>query len=335
MNDLYKVLELDKNASDEQIKKQYRKLAMKYHPDKNQGDKEAETKFKEISSAYEILSDKDKKFKYDNYGTTDQNTNFGGFSGFEDIFSNFFNNGNNRVIKGSDLRIKVSLTLEEIINGCTKKLKYKKQTICNSCNGEGGSDISNCNSCNGMGKVIYTQNTPFGQIRQEVECSYCHGTGKKINKKCNTCHGNTTILSEQEIEIEIPKGVSNGMHLNMQGYGNEIANGIPGNLHIMIDEIRNVDIRRDGGNLLIDREISVLDAILGTEIEVETPLGKYNIKIENGTQHGKIIRLPKKGLQDIKVGLGDLIITIKIKIPKEISEKEKEILLEMKKSNNF
>ena len=343
--DYYNILGVDKGATDDQIKKAYRKLAMKWHPDKN-SESEAESKFKEISEAYEVLSDPNKKSNYDNYGTADGNP-FGGHGGFgghgfnmQDIFSQFgdiFGGGrrSQRKRKGGDLRLKVSLTLDEIISGCTKKLKYKRQDTCQSCSGKGGTDVRDCLPCNGSGRRVVVQNTPFGQMRQETGCPDCNGSGKNVVNKCVLCHGSGTTSKDEIVDVDIPKGVSSNMMFTMQGYGNHTRDGIPGDLQIVIDEIKEPGIIRDNNNLIIEKEVSVIDAIVGKNISVKTPHGDIPVTIEPGTDHGKQFRVRGKGVPDINYGLGDLIVVVKIKIPKTISLDEKYILEKLKDSKNF
>lgn len=353
--DLYNILEVDKNATKDEIKKSYRKLSKKYHPDVNK-DNNAEAKFKEISSAYETLSDDEKRKNYDRFGSADGGGNpfggnpFGGgrghgfnmddiFSQFGDIFGGGFGGGRQqqrqRQSKGSDLRIKVSLTIEEIISGTTKKLKYKRQEPCGGCNGKGGSDVRSCIPCNGSGQRTVVQNTPFGQIRNVSGCPDCNGSGTQIANKCNVCHGQATTAKEQTVDVEIPKGVGNGMQMTMVGFGNHIINGVPGDLYIVFDEIREMYFRREGGNIIVDQEISVIDAIIGANVPVRTPHGDIMVAIEPGTEHGKIIRIHGKGVEDIHEGMGSLVVNIKIRIPKSINLEQKAILEKLKNAGNF
>jgi len=351
--DYYNILGVDKNATDDQIKKAYRKKAMQFHPDKNPDNPEAESKFKEAAEAYDILSDSNKKSNYDRYGSADGNPfgGGGGFGGFghgfsmDDIFSQFGDifggGGGNRwrqqtqKRRGSDLRIKVSLTISDIINGCNKKLKYKRQDVCLNCNGQGGTDIKDCLPCSGTGRRIVVQNTPFGQIRQETGCPDCNNSGKKVHNPCGSCKGDGTVLKEQVVDVEIPKGVSSGMQLNMNGYGNSIRNGTPGDLQIIIDEIREFYFKREGNNIIVEKEISVIDAIIGSNLKVKTPHGDLPITIQPGTEHGTVTRISGKGIPDINLGLGDLFVKIKLKIPKNIELDEKFILEKLKDSKNF
>lgn len=342
--DLYNILGVDRNATQDEIKKAYRKQSKIYHPDVNK-DPGAEDKFKEIAEAYEILSDENKKLDYDRFGTTNnknQGNPFQGFGDFNDIFSQFgdiFGSRGNphqrRQSKGGDLRIKVSLTINEIIDGCTKKLKYKRQETCKPCSGKGGSDVRDCIPCGGRGRRIVTQNTPFGQMRTETGCPDCNMTGKIVHNKCKVCNGDGTTLTEQTVDVEIPKGVSNGIQLTMQGFGNAIRDGINGDLQIVIDEIRDYTFKREGGNLIIEKEISVLDAIMGANVKVNTPHGEIVVTIQPGTQPGTITRMHGKGVPDINYGLGDLIINLKVKVPTNVTMDERYVLEKLKNSSNF
>jgi molecular chaperone DnaJ len=355
--DYYKILGVDKGASEEEIKKAYRKKAMEFHPDKNPDNPEAETKFKDAAEAYDVLGDAQKRNNYDKFGTADGNpfggggNPFGGggfghgfsmddiFSQFGDIFGNFGNqNGNRwkqRQKRGSDLRLKISLTIDEILKGTVKKLKYKRQDTCNSCNGKGGTDVKDCIPCSGSGRRTVVQNTPFGQIRQESLCPDCQGSGKRVSNACGVCSGNGTVTKEQVVDVEVPVGVSAGMVLTMPSFGNHVRDGVPGDLQIVIDEIREFYFKREHNNILIEKEISVIDAIIGSHIRVKTPHGDVPITIQPGTEHGSTLRVRGKGIPDINLGLGDLIVKISLKIPKNISLDEKYVLEKLKNSKNF
>lgn len=355
--DYYKILGVDKNANQNDIKKAYRKLALKYHPDRNPDDKEAESRFREAAEAYETLSDKEKRANYDRFGSA--NNPFGGgnpfggstgdqsgfgydmndiFSQFGDIFGDAFGRRygrNSKSKKGSDLRIKVSLKIEDIINGVTKKLKYKRQYKCSSCDNKGGTDVRDCLSCNGTGHRVVVQRTPFGEVRQNAVCPDCEGTGKKIINKCKDCNGKGTIIKEETVEVDIPSGVTSGTQLKMHNYGNYTLDGSPGDLIIVIDEIRESYFRREGNHIYVRKEISVIDAILGINTTVKTPHGNMPINIKEGTEPGEIITMRGKGIPDHYYGLGDLHIEIIIKMPKNINTEEKSILGKLKKSKNF
>jgi len=349
--DYYKVLGVDRNASEDEIKKAYRKKAMEFHPDKNPDNPEAESKFKEAAEAYDTLSSPDKKSNYDRFGSSSGNPFAGGnpfggggfnmediFSNFGDIFGGSFNQrygGQRPQSKGSNLRIKVSLTIDEILKGVSKKLKYKRQDKCTTCDGKGGTDVRNCIPCNGSGQRTVVQNTPFGQIRQATSCPDCAGSGQQVHNKCNDCKGEGTVLKEQTVDVEIPAGVSNGIQLTMNGFGNYIRNGQAGDLNIVIDEIRDFTFKRENNNIIVEKTISVIDAIIGANIRVNTPHGEMPIAIEPGTEHGKVIRMSGKGIPDIQYGLGDLYIKISIKIPKNIELDEQHTLEKLKSSKNF
>lgn len=347
--DYYKILEVDRNADESEIKKAYRRLAMKYHPDKN-SEPDAESKFKEAATAYEVLSDPTKKSNYDRFGTTNTNSDpFSGhqqghgfnmddiFSQFGDIFGGSFNNrySKRNQQRGSDLRIKVQLSLDEILKGSRKKLKFKRSDKCQPCQGKGGNEVKDCLGCSGTGQRVVVQNSAFGQIRQATICNNCNGSGKTVHDKCRTCQGDGSQTKEEIIDIDIPAGVSSGMQLTMSQYGNYVRDGVHGDLLIFIEEIPDPIWKREGNNLKGEVTISVLDAILGKKMDILTPHGKIQINIEEGTDSGKILKHIHKGIPDINYGLGDLYIIIKVTIPKKINPEEKFILEKLRNSKNF
>ena len=349
MSDLYNILGIDRNAKDDQIKSAYRKLSKKYHPDINKSP-DAEEKFKEIASAYETLSDPNKKANYDRFGTGGNPFGGGGGNPFgghgfsmEDIFQNFGDifGGNphsrqqKRQARGSDLRMKVVLNIDEILKGAVKKLKYKRNIKCTPCNGKGGTDVVDCLVCNGQGQRIVVQNTPFGQMRTQSTCPDCQGSGKQIKHRCSSCKGDGTTLEDQVVDVEIPAGVSNGMQLSMQGFGNDIRDGVSGDLYIIVEEAQDFSFKREVNNIIVEKTISVIDAICGAHIKVSTPHGEIPVYIEPGTEHGSSIRIGSKGIPDINYGMGDLYIRISIKIPKNIELDEKFVLEKLKDSRNF
>lgn len=363
--DYYDVLGVAKNASAEEIKKAYRKLAIKYHPDKNPDDKSAEDKFKEAAEAYEVLSSPDKKQRYDQYGHAGVGgAAGGGFGGggmnMEDIFSQFGDifggggspfdsffgggggqsRGGRRVAKGSNLRIKVKLTLEEIANGAEKKIKVNKQITCKTCDGTGAKDkssVSTCKTCGGSGAVRRVTNTILGQMQTTATCPTCHGSGQQITAKCNACHGEGTVRGEETITINIPAGVSEGMQLSMAGKGNAAPNGgIPGDLIILIEELPHETLKREGNNIVYDLHVSIIDAAIGASVEVPTIDGKAKIKIDPGTQSGKLLRLKGKGIPEVNsYHRGDEIIHVNIWTPKALSSEERALLEKLRESPNF
>lgn len=358
--DYYEILGVAKDATPEQIKKAYRQKALKYHPDKNPGNAEAEAKFKEAAEAYEVLRNPEKKSRYDQYGHAGMGNNYGGgFEGgmsMDDIFSQFgdifggafggfgggFSSGrtSRRVNKGSNLRIKVRLSLEEILHGVEKKIKVNKFKPCSACKGTGakdGSSYHTCQTCNGMGKVTRVTNTFLGQMQTTSVCPQCSGEGRVITDKCTTCYGNGIVKDEEVIKINIPPGVSEGMQLSLSGKGNAAPRGgMSGDLIVLIEEIPHAKLIRDGSNLLLDHYISFPKAVYGTTIEVPTLEGKARIKIEPGTQSGKVLRLKGKGLPSVNAyGRGDLLVNINIWTPQNVSKEEKAILENLDLSENF
>ena len=360
--DFYEVLGVSKGADETEIKKAYRKMALKYHPDKNPDDADAEAKFKEAAEAYEVLSDPQKKQQYDQFG----HAGMGGAAGFggggmsmEDIFSNFGDifgggggnpfesffgggggRGGRRVRRGSSLRIKVRLTLKEVLEGVEKKIKVNKYVSCESCGGsgaEGSSGHSTCGTCGGAGQVHRVTNTILGQMQTAQTCPNCSGEGKVITDKCNTCFGDGVVQGEEVISIKIPAGVEEGMQLNVSGKGNAgPRGGVPGDLIVLIEEEEHKDLIRDGENVIYDLPVSFIDAALGASVEVPTITGKAKIKVAPGTQSGKILRLKGKGLPNVNgYGTGDLLVHVHVWTPEKLSSEEKKMLEQLRDSKNF
>jgi len=358
--DYYEILEIGKSASQEEIKKAYRKQALKYHPDKNPGDSKAEEQFKEAAEAYEILSKDDKRSRYDRFGHAGVSGNAsGGFSGgmtIEDIFSSFgdiFGDsfggfggfGSSRRSspgrrKGSNLRVKVKLDLVDIAKGVEKKIKVNKYIDCKTCSGTGaknGSAFNTCSTCGGAGQVTRVANTFMGQMQTTSVCPSCGGEGKSISEKCNDCYGEGMIKSEQVIPISIPAGVAEGMQMNLSGKGNAARRGgVNGDLIVVITEEDHPELIRDGNDLLYNLHISIPQAILGSQVEIPTVDGKVKIKIDSGTQPGKILRLRNKGLPEVNgYGKGDLLVSINVWMPKTLSKEEKSIIEKFENNDNF
>jgi molecular chaperone DnaJ len=359
--DYYQVLEVQKGASDDEIKKAYRKMAIKYHPDKNQGDKAAEEKFKEAAEAYEVLSNPQKKARYDQFGHAgmggasssgrggsmnmdDIFSQFGDIFGDESPFSSFFGGGRGgggqRMRKGSDLRIKLKLDLEEIANGVEKKIKVKRHVSCKSCGGNGaknGTELKNCATCNGQGQVRQVRQTMLGQMVTTAPCQTCNGEGKIVSTRCEACFGEGRTLEEEVISIKIPAGVQEGMQLSMTGKGNVPARGgVAGDLLIVIEEEQHEFLLRDGINVVYDLHISFIDATLGTSIEIPTIDGKARIQLESGTQSGKILRLKGKGIKELNgYGKGDQLVHVNVWTPKQLSSEERDLLESLRNSPNF
>jgi molecular chaperone DnaJ len=359
--DYYEILGVQRSASEAEIKKAYRQMALKYHPDKNPGNKESEEKFKEAAEAYEVLSDANKKSRYDQFGHQGMNgsAGYGGgnmnmddiFSQFGDIFGghnpfeSFFGggqqrSGGRRVNRGSNLRIKVKLSLQEIANGVEKKIKVNKSINCHTCQGsgaQGSNSFNTCSTCRGTGQIRRVTNTILGQMQTTSTCNVCNGEGSVIANRCKTCHGTGLEHGEETITIPIPAGVAEGMQLNVTGKGNMgERNGMAGDLLIVIEEIEDAQLKRDGDNLLYDLYITFIDATLGTHVEVPTVDAKAKIKIEAGTQGGKVLRLKGKGLPRVNTHhKGDLLVNINVWTPQHLSSEEKKILEKLRDSENF
>ncbi len=358
--DYYEVLGVQKDASAEDIKKAYRQLALKYHPDRNPGDKNAEEKFKEAAEAYEVLSDPQKRSRYDQFGHAGMSGNgfsdFGGMnmqdifshmgSIFEDLgiggFSGFgggFGGGRNRVQKGSNIRIKVKMTLEDIAKGVEKNIKVQKNIVCNECHGTGAKSadaIKTCPTCHGRGIVTRVQQSIFGQMQMQSECPNCHGTGKIITDKCSHCGGNGVVKGEDIINVKIPAGVSDGMQLSIRGKGNAIGGGEPGDLLVLVEEEKHSRFERDGNNIYEEFNISFPLAVLGGTVEIPLLEGKAKVKIASGTQSSTLLRLNGKGLPDLRgYGQGDLIVNINVVVPKRITKEEKAMIEKMMESDTF
>jgi molecular chaperone DnaJ len=347
--DYYETLNLSKSASESEIKKAYRKLAIKYHPDKNPGNKEAEQSFKEAAEAYEILSNSQKKQQYDQFGHAafSGGQGFGGggggmsmddiFEHFGDVFGSSFGGGGfgrgggRRVRKGSNLRVKLKLSLEDIVNGVQKKIKVQKLVAAS------GVEFTNCSSCRGSGQVTRVTNTILGAMQTASTCPNCKGSGQMISKRPNGVDSSGLEKKETIIEIEIPAGVEEGMQLSMQGKGNEApGGGVAGDLIIAIEEMEHEHLVRNGTDLLYQLGITFSDAVIGTSIEIPMVSGKAKIKIPPGTQSGKNLRLRSKGIPDVNgYGRGDMIVNIQVFTPQKISKEEKDLLLKLNESDNF
>ena len=358
--DYYDVLGVGRTAQADEIKKAYRQMAIKFHPDKNPNDPTAEDKFKEAAEAYEVLSDQDKRARYDRFGhqgvggPASSGGGGGGFDSMDDIFSRFGDifggggfgesfgggGGSRRTRKGQNLRIKLKLTLQEISNGADKKVKVRRYVTCQACGGNGaknGTDLKTCGTCQGQGQIRRAVNTPLGQMVSASACPTCNGEGKTILHSCTTCRGEGRTEVEEVISLKIPAGVSEGMQLSMTGKGNvPQRGGIPGDLLILIEEEEDELLKRDGANVVFDLYVSIPDAALGTSVEVPTIDGKVRIKIDPGTQSGKILRLKGKGVADVNgYGRGDQLVHVNVWTPKALNKEETSMMELLRDSANF
>jgi molecular chaperone DnaJ len=361
--DYYEVLGVGKNATKEELKKAYRKLAMEYHPDRNPDNKQAEEKFKEAAEAYEILSDNDKRARYDRFGHDGvKNSGFGsqGFSDINDIFSHFsdifggssilddFFGGSQRGrgrrrsqgIPGSDLRVTLKLTLEEIAEGVSKKIKIKKYSVCEQCSGSGaqsGTGKKSCPVCHGSGEVKTISRSVFGQFVNISPCSNCNGEGYVVETPCKNCFGEGRELKETTININVPPGIHEGSYLTLDGEGNSgIRGGRAGDIIVFFKELPHEYFMRDGDDIVYDLYLSYPEAVLGTDVEVPTLNGRAKLRIEAGTQPGKLLKMRNKGIKHLNnSGYGDQIVRVNVHIPSKVSSKEKELLKELAEMPNI
>ncbi len=363
--DYYKILGVERNASADEIKRAYKKVAIKYHPDRNPGDKEAEEKFKQAAEAYDVLRDPEKRQRYDQFGAEGVN-GAGGFGGgfnaesmdindifrhFSDIFGGGFGGGSGfgfgggnagpRQFKGSDMRMKVKLTLDEVTNGVVKKFKVRKSVTCPDCGGSGcekGQHAETCDQCHGSGYVLRTQRSMFGMMQTQAPCPKCHGEGTIIKNPCAKCHGDGIVQGEEIVEIKIPAGVAEGMVVNVPGKGNAGKhNGVPGDIQVIIEEEPHPELIRDEQDLIYNLLLSLPQAILGDTVEIPTVGGKARIKIAPGTQPGTALRLRGKGIPAVQgygYGRGDLVVNISVYIPEHLTDAEKKAIEGMKDSES-
>lgn len=344
--DYYDILKVSKDATESDIKKAYRRKAIKYHPDKNPDNEEAEEKFKKAAEAYEVLSDANKRARYDQYGHQAFDGGAGGFGGggmnMDDIFSQFgdiFGGGfggfggqrGTRRAKGSNMRVRVKLTLEEITNGVEKKIKLKRRVV------DEGTTYTSCSSCNGTGYVTRIQNTILGRMQTSAPCGACSGTGQMLDKRGPGTDAQGLKQVEETVTIKIPAGVVDGMQLKMTGKGNEApGSGIPGDLLVLIEEIPHESLTREGDNIHYDLYIGLSDAVLGSSQEIDTVDGKLRIKVNAGIQSGKTLRLRNKGIPSINgYGRGDLLVHVNVWTPQTISKEQREFFDKMKEDEHF
>lgn len=350
--DYYDILGVSKNATADELKKAYRKLAIKYHPDKNPGDKEAEENFKEAAEAYDVLNNEEKRRRYDQFGHAgmggaggyggggfsmdDIFSQFGDVFGDDSIFGSFFGGGGggrgrNRRTVGTNIRIKLKLTLEEMRSGVEKKVKYRRMVVAKDVK------FNSCRHCNGSGVVKQVTNTFLGQMATQSACPVCQGLGQVIESKPKEANEQGLIPEEFETTLKIPGGVADGMQLSIQGKGNDgPAGGAPGDLIVLVEEVAHEELKRDNNNVIYTLWLSVPEAVLGAQIEVPTLDGKAKIKVEPGTQNGKVLRLKGKGFPDLNgYGTGDQLVVVNVFIPTKVSSEEKEILLKLQESKNF
>ena len=344
--DYYEVLGVGRNASQDELKKAYRKIAVKFHPDKNPNDKEAEEKFKEAAEAYDVLSNEEKRQRYDRFGHQGVRGSSGGGGGMnmEDIFSQFgdiFGGGNpfesffgggggRRTRKGTNLRIKLKLDLQEVAHGVEKKIKVNRLIV------DPNARFQNCSSCNGTGQVQKVMNTMLGQMMSTSTCTFCGGSGQTMKGGIAGVDNSGLKREEEIIPIKIPAGVTDGMQFSMSSKGNEVAGGVPGDLLIVIEEQEDEVLKRDGNNVIYDVYVSFIDAALGQSVEVPTIDGKVKIKIEPGTQSGKVLRLRGKGIRSLEgYGQGDQLVHVNVWTPKKLTHQEREALEALKDSPNF
>lgn len=357
--DYYEVLGVERNADADTIKKAYRKAAIKYHPDKNPGDKDAEEKFKEAAEAYDVLSNEEKRARYDRFGHAGMGGAAGGgygggfdgggftmddiFEHFGDIFGGAFGGGGrsrSRTNRGGDIRVTVRLTLQEVAEGVTKKLKLNKTVTCEKCGGSGAKDASSivtCPECNGSGYVITVQNSFFGRMQTQSVCPTCGGTGRSIKDKCSKCGGEGTERGQEIVEVKIPAGIAEGMAVTVRGKGNAARRGgVSGDLIVVIEEEHNPELIRDGNDLIHNMNITVTTALLGGEVEVPTIDGKVRIKIAPGTHAGKVLRLRGKGLPDVNgYGRGDIMVVVDITIPDDLTKEERKLIEQLAEQPHF